>query len=115
MRVLVVDDEISVCSCVADFLRQEGFDVIEAFDAFGALKIASDQGETISAVVSDVNMPGMDGFSMWEQMKPLVSRNCKIVFMTGLARKYLDDGARFPGALLQKPFSLDILIEKLVN
>ncbi len=110
-----MDDEISVCSCVADFLRQEGFDVVEAFDAFAALQIATDQGASISAVVSDVNMPGMDGFSMWEQMKPLVSGDCRIVFMTGLARKYLDDGVNFPGVLLQKPFSFSVLVDKLVS
>jgi two-component system cell cycle sensor histidine kinase/response regulator CckA len=113
MRVLVVDDEVSVCSCIADFLRQEGFDVDEACDGFCALLIAKEQGASISAVVTDVNMPGMDGIEMWERVKPLVSPDCKVVFISGLARKYLSDGFKFPGEVLQKPFLFNVLIEKL--
>jgi CheY-like chemotaxis protein len=113
MRILVVDDEVSVCSCLAEFLRQEGFDVAEACDGVGALEIAKEQGVSISAVLVDVNMPGMDGMEIWERMKPLVSADCKVLFMSGLAQKYLSEGCKFPGELLQKPFSLTVLAEKL--
>jgi two-component system, cell cycle sensor histidine kinase and response regulator CckA len=111
--ILVVDDELAICSCIAEFLRQEGFDVEEASDAFLALVIARSQGGGISAVVADVNMPGMDGIEMWKRMQPLVSPRCKILFMSGLAHKLLSDGFKLPGELLQKPFSLDVLLNKL--
>jgi|SRR4051794_32927765 two-component system cell cycle sensor histidine kinase/response regulator CckA len=113
MRVLVVDDEASVCSCIADFLRHEGFDVDEALDGSCALVIAKEQGVSISAVVTDVNMPGMDGREMWERMKPLMRPDCKVVFISGMAQQYLLKGIEFPGELLQKPFSFNVLIEKI--
>ena len=113
MHVLVVDDEVSVCTCVAEFLRQQGFDVTEAYEGDQALVIASQKGTTISAVLTDVNMPGMDGFEMWNRMKPLVPKDCKILFMTGLARMYARDGTVAPGEILQKPFSFNVLIQKL--
>ncbi len=113
MRVLVVDDEVSVCSAIADFLREEGFDVTEAYKPGNALAIAKEEGPNLSAIVTDVNMPEMDGLQMWEQMKPLVSGNCKVIFISGLARKYLQDGRVFPGELLPKPFSFGLLLEKL--
>ena len=115
MRVLVVDDEDSICSCIADCLRQEGFDVAEADDGIRALTIAQEEGTSISAVVTDVNMPGMDGIEMWKRMKPLVPHNCKIVFISGLDQNYLSNGFKFPGDLLQKPFSISVLIDKLTQ
>lgn len=114
MRILVVDDEVSVCSSVADYLRDQGFDVDEAYDGAGALVIAKEHGETIDAVLTDVNMPGMDGLEMWQHMKALVSPECKILFMSGLAQQYLrDSSSKFPARILQKPFSFSVLLEQL--
>ncbi len=113
MRVLVVDDEESVCSSIADYLRQEGFDVVEACDGFCALAIAKEQGINLSVVLTDVNMPNMSGIDMWERMKPLVSPDCKVFFMSGLAQMYLVDGPKFPGELLPKPFLFSELLAKL--
>ena len=116
MHILVVDDEVSLCSSVAEYLRDQGFDVDEAYDGAGALLIAKEQGETINAVLTDVNMPGMDGIEMWQHMKALVPSSCKVVFMSGLAQQYLRDSAsKFPGKLLQKPFSFNVLLEQLRN
>ena len=115
VHVLVVDDESSICTCVADFLRQQGFDVSEAHEGSQALFIAAEKGPTISAVLTDVNMPGMDGIEMWARMKPLVPNNCKILFMTGLVRKPAPDVPVFPGEVLQKPFSFNVLIDKLLH
>ncbi len=108
-----MDDDVSVCSCIAECLRLEGFEVAEAFDGAGALAKAVEQGQSIFAVLSDVNMPGMDGFEMWSRMKPLVAPDCKIVFMSGLAHWYFAQGAEIPGDLIQKPFLFSALLEKL--
>lgn len=113
VRVLVVDDEESVCSAIAEYLRQEGFDVAEACDGLCALDIAREQGTNLSAVLTDVNMPRMNGIEMWERMKPLVPPDCKVFFMSGLAQMYLADGHKFPGELLQKPFLFSMLVAKL--
>jgi CheY-like chemotaxis protein len=113
MRVLVVDDEVSLCSSLAELLRREGFEVTEAYDGFRALELATTEGANISAVLSDINMPGMDGIEMWDRMKPLLPSDCKILFMSGLAQKKLQEDMIFAGDLLQKPFSLDRLLQKL--
>jgi|SRR4051812_2755321 CheY-like chemotaxis protein len=113
MLVLVVDDEESVCSSIADYLRQEGFDVAEACDGLCALEIAREQGINLAAVLTDVNMPQMNGIEMWKRMKPLVSPDCKVLFMSGLAQTYLTDGSKFPGELLPKPFLFSVLLSKL--
>ena len=115
MHVLVVDDEVSVCSAVAEYLREEGFDVTEANEGTQALAIVGKEGIDVSAVVTDVHMPEMNGLEMWERMKPLVSRECRVIFMSGIASRYFQDGWSFPGELLQKPFSFSLLLEKLAQ
>ena len=96
-RVLVVDDDVSVRLCITEFLRKEGYDVTEASNGFGALVIATEQGRKIGMVVTDVQMPGMDGIEMWRRMKPLVAPDCKVVFISGMAETYLNEGWKFPG------------------
>lgn len=59
MRILLVDDEPMMREVVGYTLRQHGFDVLEAGDgeeAFALLRV-----HTIDAIVSDVQMPRMDG------------------------------------------------------
>lgn len=113
MRVLVVDDEVSICACLAEFLRGEGFEVTEAYDGVSALALASEQGAEISVVLTDVNMPKMSGIEMWRRMRSLVGSNCRILFMSGVPHRELAGMSPAQGELLRKPFELTTLLEKL--
>ncbi len=68
-RVLVVDDEESIRTLVASYLRDEGFDVVEASDGPTALRAV--RGEQLDLVVLDVRMPGMDGFEVLREMRTI--------------------------------------------
>lgn len=85
---------------LANFLREQGFAVTETYNGDQALIIANGPGAAISAVITNVNMPGLNGLEMWECMKPVVSSDCKVIFMSGLAAKYIQEGWVFPGELL---------------
>lgn len=62
--VLVVEDEVFIRFDVADMLRDDGFEVIEAGDAKQALD-ALNSGARIDLVFSDVHMPGpMNGMGL---------------------------------------------------
>jgi CheY-like chemotaxis protein len=62
--VLVVEDEMMVRLPIAEFLRDCGYNVIEAADAEEAIQ-AADHNHDVSVVFSDVRMPGrMDGFDL---------------------------------------------------
>jgi CheY-like chemotaxis protein len=68
--VLVVEDEIMVRMPIAEYLRDLGYNVLEAGDATEAIA-AMDAEDQVSLVFSDVRMPGkMDGFGLaeWFQM-----------------------------------------------
>jgi len=57
-------------------------------------------------VVTDIDMPIMDGITMWEQMQSIVSPTCKVLFMTGGGKGILEKAQGLPGVVLIMPFSL---------
>lgn len=61
-RVLAVDDSKTMRDMVAFTLKREGFDVVEAEDGVHGLE--QSQSGDYDLVISDVNMPRMDGITM---------------------------------------------------
>jgi two-component system, chemotaxis family, chemotaxis protein CheY len=67
-QVLVVDDSSTVRNEVCDFLKSNGLEVTAAVDGRdGLTKLQADPA--IKLVVSDVNMPNMDGLTMVEKIR----------------------------------------------
>ncbi len=67
--ILIVDDSSSVRSVVGIALKGAGYDVIEACDGKDALSKLT--GQKIHLIVSDVNMPIMDGITFVREAKKL--------------------------------------------
>ena len=65
--VLVVDDEENARIGLSCFLSQEGYDVATASDGAEALEILRDNPHT-SLIISDINMPGMNGMSLLREV-----------------------------------------------
>lgn len=65
--VLIVDDSASIRQVVAITLKSAGFDVIEACDGRDALSKLN--GQRVHLIISDVNMPNMDGISLLKELK----------------------------------------------
>lgn len=81
-RVLVVDDSSTMREIVSSFLIKNGFDVTVAHDGRDGLEsIRNDPG--IRLVVSDVNMPNMDGLTMADKIRnELGNKEVRIVMLT---------------------------------
>ena len=63
--VLVVEDEVMVRMPIAEFLRDCGYEVLEAGDAREAIGLVDDARAHVDVVFSDVRMPGeIDGFGL---------------------------------------------------
>jgi two-component system, chemotaxis family, chemotaxis protein CheY len=67
--IMVVDDSPSLRQVVAIALKSAGFDIVEAKDGKDALSKLD--GSKIHLVISDVNMPNMDGIAFVREMKKL--------------------------------------------
>ena len=67
--ILIVDDSSSVRSVVGLALKSAGYDVIDACDGQDALNKMT--GQRIHLIISDVNMPVMDGITFVKEVKKL--------------------------------------------
>jgi two-component system chemotaxis response regulator CheY len=76
---MVVDDSASVRQVVSITLKGAGYQVIEACDGQDGLSKLN--GDKISLVISDVNMPNMDGITFVKELKKLPSYKFTPVIM----------------------------------
>jgi len=81
-QILVVDDSSTMRGIVTTFLSNNGFEVVVAVDGVdGLLQLRQDPG--IKLVLSDINMPNMDGLTMAEKIRvELGNRAVHIVMLT---------------------------------
>jgi CheY-like chemotaxis protein len=116
--VLVAEDEAGVRRALARALREGGYEVVEAGDGGEALEVAA--GRRFDALVTDVDMPRLDGIELARRLETSQAR-LPVLFVSGTAVEALQS-PRGPVArcgFLGKPFSdvalLDALHELLVE
>jgi two-component system chemotaxis response regulator CheY len=103
--VLVVDDSSSVRQVVGIALKSAGYDVIEASDGRDALSKLN--GQKIHLIISDVNMPNMDGITFVKEVKKLPGyKFTPIIMLTTESQesKKLEGQAAGAKAWVVKPF-----------
>jgi len=110
-RVLTVDDSSSIRQMVAFTLRGAGYEVSEAVDGRdGLAKIAAARFDLI---VTDLNMPNMDGIQLIAAIRKLQGYSfVPILMLTTESQAQKKDAGRKAGATgwIVKPFSADQLI-----
>ena len=111
-QVLVVDDSATVRNEVSDFLKANGLDVITAVDGRdGLTKLKGDP--RVKLVVSDVNMPNMDGLTMAEKIRgELRNAAVNIVMLTTENTPIMKERGKAAGVKgwIVKPFKGDAVI-----
>ena len=111
-QILVVDDSSTVRNEVCDFLKANGLTVTSAVDGKDGLdKLRADPA--IKLVVSDVNMPNMDGLTMAEKIRgELRNTTVNIIMLTtenSPAMKERGKAAGIKGWIV-KPFKGDAVL-----
>ncbi|XAH24784.1 response regulator [Xylophilus sp. GW821-FHT01B05] len=116
--ILVVDDSASMRQAVGIALRGAGYEVIEGTD--GQQALARLTGQKVHLIISDVNMPHMDGISFVKQVKQLpLYRFTPVIMLTteNQEAKKREGQAAGAKAWVVKPFQpaqLLAAVEKLV-
>ncbi|MBS4687504.1 response regulator [Aeromonas sobria] len=77
--ILIVDDSATIRQVVGMTLKGAGYEVMEASDGKDALKKLD--GKKINLIISDVNMPNMDGITFVKEAKKLASYKFTPVIM----------------------------------
>jgi two-component system, chemotaxis family, chemotaxis protein CheY len=116
MRVLVVDDQLTIRSLVRSGLKELGFtNIDEANDGEEAFKALAG-GRPFQLVISDFNMPKLDGLSLLRAMRAHEqTRSIAFIMLTGRADRELVQRAVQFGVnnFLVKPFTVATLREKI--
>lgn len=110
-RIVVVDDDPAVRTSLARYLRSLGHEIVEAENGHGA--VAALRTDPADVVLTDINMPDMDGI----EVLSAVARQCPgvpVIAMSGggqIPKGILLDSASLLGAFatIAKPFETDEL------
>jgi two-component system, chemotaxis family, chemotaxis protein CheY len=116
--IMVVDDSASLRQVVGITLKGAGYSVIEGSDGRDALNKLT--GQRVNLIISDVNMPNMDGISFVSAVKQLDAYKFTPIIMLTTET---EDGKKAQGkaagakAWVVKPFKPDVLlnaVQKLI-
>ena len=111
-QILVVDDSAAVRNEVSSFLKGNGFDVSVAEDGKDGLnKLKADSA--VKLVITDVNMPNMDGITLIQELRKLPSyRHTPMLMLTTESSGDMKTKGRTAGATgwLVKPFNPEQLL-----
>src|SRR5579862_1634435 len=80
--ILLVDDDALFRSSLSLILRKEGLETVEAEDGIDAFRIVQENGHRIDLLLTDVQMPAMDGLALAEAVRRLYP-NMPVLLMTG--------------------------------
>lgn len=110
-RILAVDDSAAMRQIVGVTLKGAGYEVITAEDGVEALDFA--RRETVDLVITDVNMPRMDGISLVRELRQLAGyRLIPLLVLTTEAslEKKLEGKSAGATGWVVKPFNSERLL-----
>jgi len=112
--ILVVDDSASLRRVVNLALTAAGYDIVEAGDGVEGLKKLADMGgKKVHLIISDVNMPRMDGIEFVTELKKQAAfKFTPVIMLTTEGDDEVKNAGRAAGAKawIIKPFNPDQML-----
>ncbi len=110
--IAIVDDDAALLEALSVAVAAMGYEVVTAADGLAGLKLA--RRDDVDALIADVNMPGLDGFSLCRRLRE-EGRKLPIVLLTSRDSEIdealgLDLGA---DDYVTKPFSTRVLMARI--
>jgi two-component system, cell cycle sensor histidine kinase and response regulator CckA len=112
--ILIVEDETALRELVRQYLQMRNFEVLTAKNGRDGVEVFRQNAKKIQLVISDLVMPGMNGFECMERILA-VEPNVRFLFMSGFPEQIVErHRASFERCeFLPKPFRLEQLIDKV--
>lgn len=113
MKILVVDDEVSICELLDEYLSMHGYQVITAGNGQDA--ISKFEADRPHMVLLDLSMPGMSGMDVLRKIRE-IDANAGIIVLSAFGdvntvQEAVETGANF---YTQKPIEFDRLLKILI-
>ena len=114
--ILVIDDEELLIKICEMMLKRLGHKVFKAHSGSEGLKIFETNKNQIDLIISDLNMPEMDGQELVDRLRKM-DRNVKVLLSSGalLDSDEKDVIKRGFNGFLKKPYKINILSEKMAE
>ena len=118
--ILVVDDSPTVVKFVSFSLKNQGFKILTASDGMDAIEKISTlpDKEKVDLVITDLNMPNLDGYSLIETLRQNVKHKETPIIILSSEDGY-DDRERGiqvgANSYLVKPFKSSLLVEEVAK
>ncbi len=113
-KILVIEDSETMLKLISSILKKEGFDVFEARNGWEGLEKANELLPDL--IISDIIMPGLDGFNLLKQLKkyPLINK-IPLIFLSGKDDVLsVDEGISLgASAFLTKPLDTENFLETI--
>ncbi len=113
--ILVVDDEAPIRDMISNMLTRHGYRVLVAADGAEATAFYAKHATEIRLVISDLNMPNLDGVMLSRVLKRM-SPNVRMLVVSGLPAPGENPSGspagEYTGAYLRKPFKAQELLRK---
>lgn len=109
--ILIVDDFESTRNILGRTLESAGYNVIKGDDGESALNLLN--GITVDLIITDLNMPNMDGISLIKNVRALSSYQfTPVILLTTNTKSEKKDLAKEAGATacIEKPFQVEALL-----
>jgi CheY-like chemotaxis protein len=84
--------------------------VLAAADGYDAVRVLADNW--VDLLITDVRMPGMDGFELARQAK-VTRPNIRVIYLSGYSADSAQSDGPAYGPLLQKPLRMDDLLDEV--
>lgn len=112
MKILIVEDEVRLCTTTAKYLTKQGYTVDTCHDGLDALDYI--EGTEYDAIILDIMLPGLDGISVLKKIRAAGNKT-HVLLLTAKGEvsdkvSGLDSGA---DDYLTKPFSLEELAARV--
>jgi len=111
--VLVVEDDRHIRKLLTAVLGDNGYEVLIAENGAVALELVENNGCAVDLLLTDVVMPGIGGPELAERLAAM-NPGLKVLFMSGYSEEIVSSRlATEGGMLLEKPFSLPALLQRV--
>lgn len=112
-KIIVADDEARIRKLVSDFLKKDGYDVIEAEDGDNAYELFLKNQDDISLIILDIMMPGLNGWEVCRKIRE--DSDVPIIMLTARCEEF-DELTGYESGIddyVTKPFSPTILVKRV--
>ena len=112
-KILIADDEQKIRKLVCDFLKNVGYETLEAEDGDEALALFQKHEDDIDLVILDIMMPGLNGWEVCKEVRAL--SDVPVIMLTARSEEFDELLGYESGAddYVTKPFSPTILVKKV--